>query len=82
MKLKTLKDLPGIKVNRLVLKAEAIKWVKEYLKEIDEIRMDCGLITQLKKEKIPHDKKHQHSFREGLVWGLMKFHNITEEDLK
>jgi hypothetical protein len=86
--LKTLKDLPRLSyaeieenkhgISEDMLKAEAVKWVKHYLKVgrleiIRIIRNNDGLVIEWRGDS------HYYA---GLIYGIIDFNDITEEDLK
>ena len=81
MKLKTLKDFKASEVlnfgdciSRILLKTEAIKWVK-FTEECRE---------RTKKEPAPSEKDRALflAMMDGEIMVLTDFFNITEEDLK
>jgi len=81
--LKTLKDLAGIVITDPVgtrvfhsvnsLRAEAIEWVKEFMKHSTET--DCVV------ETAPY-YNYTHGMRCGAILFLKQFFNLTEDDLK
>lgn len=74
----------GIKEGRATLhedlKQEAIKWVKEWLKDIPSFTW-VGTKAIFDKD-IPLDERPIIFGRVGLVITFMNFFNLTEEDLK
>ena len=82
-KLKTLKDLEVrllFKGDRLIeidkIKAEAVKWVKEYQKKETE---ECKK-WMINKILFTEHREFQ-LYYQGIKDGLIMFHNIQEEDL-
>jgi len=78
--LKTLKDLMESEEHpfefsaldlSIELKAEAVKWVKEWERQKSEINREDGEFS---------DKRWL--VLEGKIKSFVNFHNITEEDLK
>ncbi len=73
MKLKTLKDIEPVghfDVDRKNLKKEAIKWVKEWKKEIEDYKPK------------DHSMDWHCSVLHEKIESFKKFHNVSEEDLK